>query len=302
MQLTMYASFTELLMRKGAREAVHFAKECGFDSVELLELAAPGTKPIFADLQSARELRRLLDEYGMKCACYSVGIHILADDLGEEGNLSGVEVLKRCADRAHILGSHYLHHTLMLGRNYSEKTSETLDRQLPCLLDRASQVARYCAGYGMTTLYEPQGYYVNGLDGFSRFYEQMKHAGLTVGVCGDVGNCLYVNGDPVEFFKRYATEMRHVHLKDLRLEDATFHRQMTAPDRLWDAIIDGRYITDTLLGEGDVDIDTCMRELRQAGYRGAYALETSYWNSLGTSLKDNLIRDRNYILAHYPDN
>ena len=58
---------------------------------------------------------------------------------------------------------------------------------LPALLERACAVAAYANSLGLTVLYEPQGFYVNGLDGFTRFFEEMKQRGYRIGVCGDVG-------------------------------------------------------------------------------------------------------------------
>ncbi len=297
MQLTMYAYFTEMLLHKGADAAVRFAQECGFDSVEILELIGPGSLPVFPDEDSAKRLREVLDKHGIRCACYSVGIFLPADDLGEHRNRSGVEALKKCADRARILGSPYLHHTLMPWRVSSESPALVLDRMLPCLTERAVAVAKYSNDLGLTVLYEPQGYYLNG-PAFSRFYEPMKASGCAVGVCGDVGNCLYANASPVDFFKRYAGEMRHVHLKDLYMEDARLNRQ-NAPQRVWDETADGTYLTEMPLGSGIAALDACMQELHRVGYDGAFALETFYWDEKKESLASHLGRDRNYMMKKY---
>ena len=297
MQLTMYAYFKELLLRDGADAAVRFAKECGFDSIEILDQIFPGSSSVLPDEDSAIELRKALDRYGLRCACYSVGICLLSDDLGESQNLSGVDALKTCANRAHILSSPYLHHTLMPWRVSDELPALALDRLLPTLIERATAVAKYSNALGITTLYEPQGYYLNG-PAFARFYEPMKASGCAVGVCGDVGNCLYANASPAAFFERYAKEVRHVHLKDLHIEDARINRQ-SASQRAWDETADGSYLTEVPLGSGAVDLDTCMQELYRAGYDGAFALETFYWNKETKSLASHLGRDREYMIKKY---
>ena len=297
MQLTMYAYFKELLLRDGADVAVRFAKECGFDSIEILDQIFPGSVSVFPNEDSAKQLRKALDRHGLRCACYSVGICLLADDLGEHRDLSAVDALKMCADRAHILSSLYLHHTLMPWLISDEPPALALDRLLPTLIERATVVARYSNTLGITTLYEPQGYYLNG-PAFARFYEPMKASGCAVGVCGDVGNCLYANASPAAFFERYAKEVRHVHLKDLHIEDARINRQ-SAPQRAWDETADGSYLTEVPLGNGAVDLDTCMQELYRAEYDGAFALETFYWNKETKSLASHLGRDREYMIKKY---
>jgi sugar phosphate isomerase/epimerase len=296
MELTMYTYFTELLVRHGAQEAVRFAKECGFSSVEILEIIGPGTAPLFPTEQQAQELRSHLEAAGLKCACYSVGIYLPADDLGPTHHSSSVEILKSCADRAHILGSPYLHHTLLPGRVCDDPPAKVVDRLLPTLLDRAGQVIEHCARYGMSVLYEPQGYYINGLDGFPRFYEAIKERYPTVGICGDVGNCLYANASPLAFFERYAQEIRHVHLKDLCLENENFHRGNTALGRLWDQTADGTFLTEVPLGDGEANVNGCMQLLRRFGYHGAWALETFYWDLETRSLAECLARDRDFVL------
>jgi sugar phosphate isomerase/epimerase len=251
---------------------------------------------LFADADAAQRTRAQMDAHGVRCACYSVSINILSDVLGPAQNLSGVEVLKKSADYAKILGSPFLHHTLTIGYEPPRGEVQTLADLLPALLERAGQVAAYANSIGLTVLYEPQGFYVNGLDGFSVFYEAMKARGYRVGVCGDTGNSLYVGCDPAAFFERYAAEILHVHLKDLHIENKVLNRTSTTASRRWDVIRDGRYITDTLLGEGMVDLDACLRALDRVGYAGAYSLETFYWNNLSVSLRENLLRDREYLL------
>ena len=251
---------------------------------------------MFADADAAQRTRAEMDVRGVRCACYSVSINILSDVLGPAQNLSGVEVLKKSADYAKILGSPFLHHTLTIGYEPPCGEVQTLADLLPALLERAGQVAAYANSIGLTVLYEPQGFYVNGLDGFSVFYEAMKARGYRVGVCGDTGNSLYVGCDPAAFFERYAAEILHVHLKDLHIENEVLNRTSTTASRRWDVIRDGRYITDTLLGEGMVDLDACLRALDRVGYAGAYSLETFYWNTLSVSLRENLLRDRDYLL------
>lgn len=297
MQLTMYAYFNELWLRDGADAAVRFAKECGFDSIEILDQIFPGSSSVFPDENSVIELRNALDRHGLRCACYSVGICLLSDDLGKTRNLTAVDALKKCADRAHILSSPYLHHTLLPWRVSDEPPALALDHLLPTLIERATEVAKYSNTLGITTLYEPQGYYING-PAFARFYEPMKASGCAVGVCGDVGNCLYANASPAAFFERYAKEIRHVHLKDLRIEDARINRQ-NAPQHAWDETADGSYLTEVSLGSGAVALDTCMQELYRAEYEGAFALETFYWDKKTTSLASHLGRDRDYMMKKY---
>lgn len=294
MELSMYAFFTDILRQSGADKAVEFAKECGFRSIEILEMVKEGEKPLFSSLEQSMLLRHALDKNGMRCSCYSVGINLLADDLGEEKNLSAVDILKQCANHANVLGSPYFHHTLTIGYKPPKDTADPFGDILPSLLERASCVASHCSAMGLTTLYEPQGPYVNGIAGFSRFYDEMKRKSYDVGVCGDLGNTLFLNCSPVDFVRRFASEIQHVHLKDYIHETASCNRQ-NEPARQWHKAKNGGYLTPTLLGDGIVDIEACIRELHAASYRGAYSLETFYWDLESVPLKENLRKEQTYL-------
>ena len=302
MNLCMFAFFNDLVWREGAADAVRFARECGFDTVEVLQPMQPSARPVFETFAHVEALRRELDANGMRCACFSVSSNVLANNLGASGDRSAVDELKQCADIAKALGSPYLHHTLTLGYVPTSAEMDSLDAIFPELTARASEVAEYANSIGLTVLYEPQGYYVNGLEGFTRFYECMKQRGHSIGVCGDMGNSLYVNCAPDAFFAHYKEEICHVHLKDYHIEDEVLNRQNAKESRFWDMIRDGRMITETRLGEGLVDMDACMAHLRDVGYDGAYATETCYWNNLTVSLRENLEQDRAYMLTKYPEN
>lgn len=302
MNLCMFAFFNDLVCREGAADAVRFARACGFDTVEVLQPMQPSARPVFKTPAHVEELRRELDAADMRCACFSVSSNVLANNLGESGDRSAVDELKQCADIAKTLGSPYLHHTLTLGYIPQSARMDSLEAIFPELTERAAEVARYANSIGLTVLYEPQGYYVNGLEGFAKFYDCMKRKGLDIGVCGDMGNSLYVNCAPDAFFARYAQEIRHVHLKDFYIEDEVLNRRNAKASRSWDMIRDGRMITEARLGEGLVDMDACMAYLRKAGYDGAYATETFYWNNLTVSLRENLERDRTFMLEKYPEN
>ena len=294
MRLCMFAFFNDLVRREGAADAVRFARECGFHEVEMLQSLQPGTPRVFKTREQVQELRRELDAAGMRCACYSVSVNVLSS--------TAVKELKECADMAKELGSPFLHHTLTIGYVPENPARDSLDAILAELVERACEVAAYANELGLTVLYEPQGFYVNGIDGFGKFYDCIKQRGYRIGVCGDMGNSLYVNCSPDAFFARYASEIMHVHLKDFHVEDEALNRGNAKPSRTWTPIRDGRMITETKLGEGQVNMDACMRYLREVGYGGAYATETFYWNNLTVSLRENLTRDRAYILGKYPEN
>lgn len=96
-------------------------------------LCAPA-RPLFESAEKARELRALMDKEGLRCACYSVSVNVLAENMGEGYDQSAADALKQCADMAKILGSPFLHHTLTID-NLSVLLAENLARDCAYMLE-----------------------------------------------------------------------------------------------------------------------------------------------------------------------
>jgi sugar phosphate isomerase/epimerase len=75
--------------------------------------------------------------------------------------------------------------------------------------------------------------------------------------------------NPVESFKKCASDVVHVHFKDWDIVDQ--------PTEGYREMLDGRYYSPALIGEGDVDTVGCWNALRDAGYDGFINIE--YENS-----------------------
>ncbi len=256
MYYAIYDPFTDLVRSHGVEKAAVYAREHGFRAVEFLGTIHPPVPHI----EAAREARRVLEAYGLTVACYSVGTTLYRAPTEEER-------LLRHAEIAAALGSPFLHHTLVASLK-PLPNEPSFDEVLSDILPRAERVARFCGGLGLTCLYEEQGFYVNGMAHFSRFFGEMKRRCPNVGVCGDFGNILFADESPEDFLRAFAGDIRHVHVKDYRRE---------APTALTDAHAlrsrAGAVLWDVPLGEGVVDAAACLTVLREAGYDGALALE-----------------------------
>lgn len=93
-------------------------------------------------------------------------------------------------------------------------------------------------------------------------------AGSRIGLCLDTGHLLIGGGDPVAVAVTHPDRIKHVHLKDVRLQVA---RRVQSGDLSYtDAVNEGLYVP---LGEGDVDITAIVTALEDHGYFGWYVLE-----------------------------
>ncbi len=263
MKFTMYAGYSSMLKREGAAATADYAVKMGFSSVEVLESTGEGYPYSVPDVASAKEIKKVLDDHGLVTACYSVGTTIYK-------NPDAVESLMRQAEIAAALGCPYLHHTLITGYRVTPDLP-AFDEVMADIVPSAVRIAEYAKTLGVRCLYEDQGLYANGLEGFGAFYSQVKEGTDNVGVCGDMGNCLFVDCEPEKFFAAFATEIYHVHVKDYLRKSVP-----ESPGIYWLPTRGGNWLRGTTIGSGIVDYDACMHILKTAGYAGHYALELEH--------------------------
>lgn len=258
MQFSFYTRFQEMAQQQGIDAAARYGVAHGFSSVELLECF--GTTPLLSDVSAAKEAKAILADHGLTVSCYSVGISVYQ-------NPDALSYLQKQVELAAALDCPYLHHTLLLWLSPTPDAPAFADG-IDCAVETAAAVARYAKNLGVRCIYEDQGLFVNGVQGFGAFYKKLKQCCDNVGVCGDMGNTLFVDEAPADFFAAYADDICHVHVKDYVVR--TFAH---APSPRWYRTRGGKYLRDTLVGDGNVDVAACVRVLRAAGYNGPYSLE-----------------------------
>ena len=271
MKISAYAHFVNLVDKLGIEAAADFALAHECEAVEFIDVW--GNPSHVKDEQTAREFRRVLDEKGIRVACYSAALNLCKP--GDESHDPREELafLMHAADMAKILGSPFLHHTLVLDLIYDPETYfDDFGKVMDQLIPLACKVADYCEERGLITLYEPQGFYANGRENFSAFYNEMKRRGKKIGVCGDMGNTFFCDWSARDFFDEFADQMLHLHAKDYKLinENETEGAAHVYTSK------GGQLLIPTPLGEGDSDVKYCLDKVRALGYDGAVSLEGYY--------------------------
>ena len=241
-----------MLAAQGAKETARYARERGFSGVEYY-CDAIADASVISDTAMAKEIRAALSAEGLKMDCVSVAYDAIRLPDAETA-------MRKYAEIAAALGSPYLHHTVLIQPVLTD-TSDEIARKLSLDADAAARIAHMAKELGLVCLYEDQGRYINGIQNFSVFFEDMKSRAKNVGVCADLGNILCVGEKPAPFLLRFIEDIKHVHIKDC------------APIPT-DA--DGWYRLKNLpFGEGEVDIPACLEILKRGNYPNAYALELS---------------------------
>ncbi len=256
MKLAMYSGFNALLVQQGPAKAAAIVRELGFEGIEPLD------DPALFTPELAAELKKALDAEGLICCCYSA-YATLTDPDAEATE----QRLLRCAEICAILGSPYLHHTLIGPVFPIPASREFAPGAFEEAVERAGRIAQHAAALGVRCIYEDQGFYFNGLDGLQRFFDTMEP--YAPGFCADVGNCLFVDEEPQGLIEAFHDRLCHVHLKD-------YFRSSTPPAKA-DTVyrsFGGKYLADALPGDGCLALKECVR-LIGPEYCGFYSLE--YW-------------------------
>lgn len=262
MIITNYNLFQQDLATHGIEYAAEHTVALGLGAVEFLA-GFPARLPMFNDLKEAERVAEVLKRYGLKTSCFSVGASLYGPD-----GRNAEEAFKRYAEIAAIVGSPYLHHTMFLSLTLPENPP-SYETVFNAVIDSVERIAAHAKPLGVTCLYEPQGMYFNGVAGLAPLLTEMKKRATNVGVCGDVGNCLYVDDDPVTVFEAFAPEILHVHMKDYTVRAEKGNNPTTKPSR------GGRWLTISEIGAGDIDLVGAMRALKNVDYDGAFALEVA---------------------------
>ncbi|WP_280265915.1 TIM barrel protein [Nocardia wallacei] len=148
-------------------------------------------------------------------------------------------------------------------RGYDTRT-RLGDYEWRTLIDTAATLGDIAAEHGLRAVLHPHvGTHVENEAEVERFL-----ADSDLDLCLDTGHLLVGGTDPVRLARRHADRIGHVHLKDVRNARADEIRSGTM--EYSQAVRRGLYAP---LGEGDVDIDTLVRCVQAAGYRGWYVIE-----------------------------
>ena len=173
MNFSMYNKFSSTVKNQGIEFAAKTAKDLGFSSVELFDMAGADSTPTFCDVESAKRAKEVLERYGLSVSCYSVGANLVTIDGEVKRNDKAINDLLRYADIAKALGSPFLHHTLIVNLRLPDG-APTFEEVFMPVVSAASEIAVYCKDLGLTCIYEDQGMYFNGVKNFGRLYKYQR--------------------------------------------------------------------------------------------------------------------------------
>lgn len=256
MKFTNYTMFQREARNSGLEYAAEHTAKIGFEAVEFLDIYY--RQPLLRSIEDAKDAKRILDSYGLSVSCFSMFTKLTLADPTDcfDKALRNIEF-------AAELGSPYFHHTLIPEYEYPIPRL-TYDEALESVFERAERIVEHCEKYGITCLYEPQGIYMNGVEGLSGILNAMKKNHANVGICGDTGNSLWVDVSPEDIYAAFANDIKHIHVKDYVIKELSDEKHK-------DRTTSGKAIFEVLPGEGCIDFKKLFTYVK--GYTGDVAME-----------------------------
>ena len=219
----------------------------GFSHMELTE----------PDIEAAKHIREYAEKSGISFCCFSVFSDIVQEDATEQ-----IKRLKRFADVAAILGSPFLHHTVITSNDPQILQEPTYQQLFDRGIAGIREIYDYAATKGVRAVYEDQAFILNGGDGIARLLDAVNR---DIGLVADFGNIHQADESIIPFMQRFADRIVHVHLKDMQPAKADSPYPLLTKR--------GNWIAEVEIGQGVVDFQQAISLLQTFGYDGYYALE-----------------------------
>lgn len=246
----------------GVSELPHWGyqldRERVLDEIAKLGFAAMESGPP-GYLPDALESRRaLLRRHGLKLAAGFVAV-ILHDSSGR-----GLAQVEKQARALASSGADVIVLAAALpGADY-DGNQALPDADWRRLTDAIAGAHRIAASYGLSLTFHPHiGTAVQTRDQVQRLLETTR-----ANLCLDTGHLFLGGSDPVGLVAAFSDRIKHVHLKDVDGELAK--RFQFGAISFGEAVRSGVFKP---LGEGDLDIESVVRGLQDAGYSGWFVLE-----------------------------
>ncbi len=238
-------------------DTIDRAHEMGFDAIEFLDM--PGeTWEMRAAF--AQKLREKADRYGMTINAYTIGACLYQPTL--QASDAEVERLCRQVDIAHILGCGVMRHDACYAVG-KQGNARSFGLMLPTIAENARRVTEYAASLGIRTCVENHGYVAQDSIRVEQLFNAVAHDNF--GLLVDVGNFVCADEDNVTAVSRVAPYAVHVHAKDMY--------KASEPRPGYGQTRGCHYFKGAIIGEGDVNVEQCLRVLKRAGYDGYCSIE-----------------------------
>ncbi|MGI6742334.1 MAG: sugar phosphate isomerase/epimerase family protein [Eubacteriales bacterium] len=249
-------------------EVMRFAKEIGASNIELVPFGYTLHDDKTGEFNDSL-IEQILEEsedLSLPLSNYAVLGDLLKPDADDRKRET--ERLKRHIDVASKLGLKRMRHDVSSFRRPLEtNTPLDFEREFPLMVEACRELADYASQYGITTLVENHGFFVNGADRVIRLWSAVDRSNFSL-LC-DIGNFICVEDDPVVAVKKVLKYVSMFHLKDFYIRRTEKLPELGGLFRCdsgnWFSSNIGRYmLRGSILGQGDLDIESIFNEINNA--------------------------------------
>lgn len=271
--LTSYSLNADI--QSGAKtiaDAMRFAKENGAEHMEIVPSGfwLYDEKTMAFNDKLIDEIAKLSQSLSLPLSNYAISANLMSDD--EKIRKAEVERVMRNVDAAHGLGVKFMRHDLASSGSPDGKNDAfAFEKYLPYAVQSAREIADYAAKFGICTLLENHGYFVNGSDRVLRVVEEVNRPNY--GLLLDTGNFRCVDEDTLVAVKKCAPKARMVHLKDFYVRKAEAIGEIGTYNG-WFGTLSGEYrLRGSVLAQGDLDVRGSLKFIESSGYDGYVSIE-----------------------------
>jgi len=236
--------------------AVAWIKENGGEHVEI-------AYDIFDQPQMAETLKKKAKDVGIDISSYTIGAGFL--QANKEDFEKEVARVKKQVDIAAAMGVKLMRHDAA-SRPPNECVIEQFDKDLPQIVDGCGKVADYAKQFGITTSVENHGYFMQARDRIRLLVKKVNRENFRTTL--DAGNFMCVDEDPIAATKNNISIASHVHFKDFYFRPAHAN-----PGEGWFPTLHGNFLRGSIVGQGDIDIRTVLKIIKDSGYNGCLSIE-----------------------------
>lgn len=241
-------------------KAIDKAKELGFDSMEFIDVYAPEGKDA---VEQAKEIRAYCEEKELPITTYAVSADLLRDPEGFTNSL-----ISKDLKIAEALGAKLFRHDVTRGYPDEKAFARGFEQNcMPVVIPAIQKITEAAKDMGIKTMSENHGFYYQSIENVERLINAVNNENY--GLLFDMGNFFCGDDDPAEAAGRLSPYTFHVHAKDFFRRS----RDRINPGEGWFRARNGEYLRGTIVGHGEVPVDTCMWILQDRGYKGAYSIE-----------------------------
>ena len=238
-------------------QAIQFAAGLGAAHLEI----SPG-KFLEMTPENIGLMVRTAKECGMELSSYTIGANFVQPDAAAVAK--EIERVKAQVEIAAKLGVTRMRHDCGW-RPQPECTYENFNREVEIFADACGQIADKAKTYGIVTSIENHGFYVQGSERVQRVILAVNRDNFRTTL--DVGNFLCVDEDPECAVLNNIGYASMIHFKDFHIR-----RNVTDPAGFIKTL-HGRYLRGAVTGDGDVDLPTICKIIKNSGYDGYLSIE-----------------------------